>query len=401
MRKLLFPIVCLMISLFFIKCHKEQSNEFSGNGTNSIKSPIIATVLGTIVDENEAPAMGVVIKVGTKTTTTNDKGYFRINNALVDKNASLVIAEKMGYFKSYRTFKVSSGANRVSIKLIKKSLIGTIPSTGGIVTLSNGSSIELPANSVVKVGGINYDGNIQVYANYIDPTAKDIYRKIPGSLMADDLTKKRVLLTSYGMLAVELESTSGEKLQIAEGKTATLSSLIPASIRSTAPSAISMWFIEEATGIWKEEGKATKIGNNYSGTVKHFSFWNCDVSTNTVNISLTLKNKSGDPLMHVPVVLERMGAIRGFAHGYTDSLGQVNGLVPQNEPLKLIIWDPCNMAVDSISIGPFQQDTNMGVITIDDHTFSTTIKGRLLSCNGAPVSNGYPIVYNEKEVNQG
>jgi hypothetical protein len=45
--------------------------------------------------------------------------------------------------------------------------------------------------------------------------------------MADDKDAKRVFLTSYGMMAVELQSTAGERLQLKSGSTATLTSPIP------------------------------------------------------------------------------------------------------------------------------------------------------------------------------
>ena len=62
---------------------------------------------------------------------------------------------------------------------------------------------------------------------------RDISETIPGSFMADNKEGKRVSLTSFGMLAVELESLTGETLQIAPGNTATLSIPIPPSIASS------------------------------------------------------------------------------------------------------------------------------------------------------------------------
>lgn len=54
--------------------------------------------------------------------------------------------------------------------------------------------------------------------------------------MANDKDNRRVALKSFGMMAVELESPSGEKLQIAKDNTAKLTIAIPASLQSSAPS---------------------------------------------------------------------------------------------------------------------------------------------------------------------
>jgi hypothetical protein len=397
--KRFFPVLFLLISLISFHCQRELS--FNEDNSNSNPFPVTATLQGNILDESGQPASGVTIKVGNKTTTTNAKGYFRIVNASLDKKSSLVTADKTGYFKAYRTFSATSGVNQVVIKLIPKNLSGTInSSSGGEVTLANGSKISLPANGVVSATGGNYSGVINVYASYIDPTAQDISQTIPGSLTANDKDNRRVVLNSYGMVAVELQSSSGEKLQIASGNEATLTMPVPSSVQSTAPASISLWYVDEQTGIWKEEGIATKNGNNYVGQVKHFSFWNCDVSATAILLSMTLHTPDGDPLVHAEIKLTRPNG--SSSYGWTDSLGQVSGHVPSNEALAMEVlasW-PCYNAIYSQNIGPFTQNTNLGVITISNGTSGgiVTVHGKLLNCTGASVTNGYAIVYYDNMV---
>jgi len=113
-------------------------------------NPITVTVQGNIVDESGYPASGVTITAGNKTTSTDIHGYFRIREALLDKNSAVVTAEKQGYFRSYRTFIASSGVNQVMIKLSKKTLSAAFDgTTGGEISLSNGAKISLPANGFV------------------------------------------------------------------------------------------------------------------------------------------------------------------------------------------------------------------------------------------------------------
>ena len=267
MNRLHLVLFILSIPILFINCQKDISLINSGTTIidNTIKDPITATLQGNILDETGQPASGVKITVGSKTVTTNNSGYFRINDAALDKNASLVNAEKPGYFKAFRTFNATSGVNQVVIKLMKKELAGTVdPNTGGDVNLPNGSKISLPSNGIVtELNGTSYSGNVNVYASYINPKSSDINQTIPGSFMANDKNNKRVSLLSYGMMAVDIESTSGEKLQIAKDNAAKLTIPIPSSLQSSAPATISLWYIDEQTGLWKEEGTATKNGGNY------------------------------------------------------------------------------------------------------------------------------------------
>jgi hypothetical protein len=397
MKKIIRTLLFLGVIIIAANCKKDESFSNDGNViiTPTSANPITATVQGIVFDENNNPTVGVSINAGSKTATTDAKGFFRITNAALDKNASVVLADKVGYFKAYRTFQATSGANFVVIKLIKKELIGTISNSGGTVMLTNGSSILLPANAVVKKAGGAYSGSINVYAAYIDPTKNDIAQTIPGSFMADDKNGKRVTLKSYVMLAVELESTTGEKLQIAEGKTAQLKAPIPASLSATAPATIAMWYVDEQTGIWKEQGTATKTGNTYVGNVSHFSFWNYDASFPAVNLSFTLKTTAGLPLINTSVILTRSNG-GGSAYGYTDSYGQVSGLVPSNESLLMSINDNCNNTVHSQNIGPFSQNTSLGDIYVNGTNNSIiSVFGKLLDCSGLPVTNGTAILYYE------
>lgn len=374
--------------LLFASCQKEISF-IAPPATGT--SPITATVQGNIVDENGSPAPGVTIKVGSKTAITDAKGYFRIRNASLDKATSLVTAEKAGYFKAFRVFAASKAVNQVKIKLLKKVLTGSVPSTGGgTITLANGSSLQFNANSFARSGGAAYSGTVNVYAAFVDPTSQDIGETVPGSFLADDKDNKRVILTSYAMMAVELETPAGEKLNIASGSTAKLNFSVPAGLQSSAPASLSLWYVDETTGRWKEEGTAVKNGNIYTGEVKHFTYWNCDAPGPTVNCTATFVNQNGQPLIYTSVLIRPANGY-GCAHGFTDSLGQISGPIPANMNLVLEVQAPypCFSIVYSQNIGPFSADVNLGTITVNTTQYLLTVEGKVVNCNNNPVSNGF------------
>ena len=383
--------------MLFDQCQKEVSYVGSGDpGQVVFPDPLQANLQGNIIDENGQPAAGVTIKVGAKTSFTDSKGYFRINNASLDKNAALVTEEKAGYFTAFRSFSATSVTNQVVIKLTKKDVGGTInAANGGDVSLSNGTKISLPANGIVKASdNSNYTGSVSVYAAYIDPTAPDILDRVPGSFMADDKEGKRVLLSSYGMMAVELESSTGEKLQIKPGTSATLTSPIPSAAQASAPATIPLWYVDESTGLWKEEGIATKQGASYVGTVKHFTYWNCDIPVQTIALTATFVTGKGQALINASISIKpTSGNFYGSAHGFTDSLGQINGPVPANTNLVLEVLSQCGTAIYSQNIGPYSKGTDLGTITIPSSTPSmVTVQGKLTNCSGGNVTKGYAIV---------
>jgi hypothetical protein len=400
--RLFRAIALLFTSILFFQCQKEISSVGPSSPGITLSEPISARLQGNVYNENGQPAQGVTVKVGTQTTTTDATGNFRFTSASLDKKASLVTAEINGYFKAYRVFAATSGTNYLAIKLIKKTLVGTIDAaTGGNVSLSNGAKIALPANGVVKASNNSaYTGTVNVYAAYIDPTSEDINQTIPGSFMAEDKSGKRVTLASYGMMAVQLESSSAEKLQIKTGTKATLTTPIPTSALSSAPATIALWSVNEETGIWKEEGTATKNGNVYVGDVSHFSFWNCDIPMNAVVLSVTIKTPNNQPIVFATVRIKRTTGI-GQANGWTDSLGQVSGYVPANEILTLEVLDPCGNVAHTQNIGPFTQNTNLGVINVSFSNATLTIGGHVSNCSGGNVTNGYAIIFYNNVVRYG
>lgn len=365
--------------------------EAPGEGIYS--DPVTATLQGNITDENDQPVSGAVITAGIRKLTTNGAGYFRITGASLDKNISLVTAEKTGYFKGYRVFSATTGTNQVLIKLIKKKLAGTInASSGGNTSLPNGATITLPANGVVVAASGNaYSGDVKVYASYIDPQSDDIGQTVPGSFAASDKKGERAILSSYGMLVVEMASSTGNQLQIKTGAVATLSIPISSKAALPPPSSIALWYVDEKTGIWKEEGTATRQGNNYVGEVKHFSYWNCDQPFKAVTLSLTLINAKGLPLVNVRTKLTDTDA--GIsAYGYTDSSGQVKGLVPFGRQLVLAVLDECNNVIHSQTLAPLTVNTDLGLLPVGATGSFVTVTGRLLDCSGTPVKKGYAVI---------
>jgi len=390
----------LFISIFILSCQKEvkTDNPVTGGGTGTVvnPTPVQGNVTGKVIDNNNNAVAGATVRAGSNTTTTDSRGLFRFNNIQLDKFSAVITVEKAGFFKGYRVFSASANnTNFVKLRLVPKSLIGSIDAAnGGSVTLPDNSKITLPASGVVaKATSQSYSGSVKVYAAVIDPTSADISQVVPGSFQGTDANNNRVILKSFGMLAVELEGNSGEQLQIAPGKTAKLRFTIPSSLRSTAPATIPLWSVDETTGLWKQEGSANKGTDYYEGDVSHFSFWNCDVSSQTVFLEMTIVTAEG-PLSHVQVKLTRPNG--SSSYGYTDSSGHVGGQVPKNEALTLEVLNTCNQPIYTQNVGPFSTNTNLGTITVTLSPVNTLqITGSAVNCSNQPVTSGDVFVYFE------
>ena len=399
--KLCSRIAFVAAALLFISCNKDI------NSTNTNELPdqyadltthVSSSVSGFVTDQNDAIVTGASVKVGTISTLTDQYGYFEIKNVQVVKEAATVTVIYPGYFKGIKTYMAIQGKSSFfRIKLLPKTTVGTIDAAaGGNVSLSNGLNISFNANGIKNAAtGSIYSGAVNVAAQYIDPASEELDKIMPGDLRGINTNGNIKGLASYGMMVIELTANSGELLQIADGKKATLSIPVPASILSNAPAIIPLWYFDESNGLWKEEGAATKTGNTYVGDVSHFSYWNCDIPTsNVVPFDCTITDASNRPLSGVEVKVTNTGGIPGSAHGYTNTDGFVSGYVPANAQLILEVNLSGNCGNPSFSKNFTTTNTrsSMGNIIIDNFIIPTIVTGTITDCNNVPVSNGYIIM---------
>ena len=399
-------LLCIVIiSPFYISCQKDFK------GTDAVIPPIIpivpadlttkvttSLISGFITDGNDFAVKDATVKIGTITVLSDKYGYFEVRNMQVVQNAAVVAVSKIGYFKGIKTFIAAPNKGAFfRIKLIPKTLSGTFNGgSGGTVTVTGGLLISFPANAIVNAStNTAFSGTVNVTAYKIDPTSADVTRIMPGDLRGLNSDNQLQLLTSYGMAAVELTGAGGELLQIATGKKATLTMPIPSSIMAAAPATIPLWFFNETNGLWKQEGSATKIGNNYVGDVSHFSFWNYDVPANYVQFNCTVVNTIGQPVQNAYVKISLVSNPNNAGYGYTDSSGYVNGAVPNNAQLKLEVFAnaACSGATAfSQNFSTTNSNVAFGNVTINTTTSIAVLTGVVKNCAGSPVTNGYIVI---------
>ncbi|MFT3912353.1 MAG: carboxypeptidase-like regulatory domain-containing protein [Ferruginibacter sp.] len=387
------------ILLCILSCKKnidKQNDQVNNNVLPDLTTKVTASVSGFITGENNNPLAGVEVKAGTVTVMTDHFGFFTIKNTDLTASFAFVKATKQGYFTGVRTFVTKQGEETlVRIQLIPKTNSGDINAvSGGTVNLTDGSMITIPANAVVIAGSNNaYTGTIHVASHWIDPSnQKDLQATMPGNLMAigEDSYAKR--LTTFGMLGVELTGDAGELLQIATNSKATLNFPIPASFAAAAPSSIPLWYFDESNGLWKQDGVAVKNGNNYTGDVAHFSWWNVDIPYMTVNLSVQFVDAASQPLVNIPVSLAIQGQPNSAVVAYTNSNGVVEGWIPANANLVISIETNCNAVPYTQNITTASTNIDLGTIHADLAQYAIEATGSVNDCNNAPVTNGYVII---------
>ncbi len=361
---------------------------------------ITTVVAGKVTAQDGTALNNVEITIGTSTTVTDADGNFIIPKATLSEKAGFIKATKAGYFGGSRTIIAQEKVvNNVVIQLVKKTISGDFTNAnGGTITVATGGSVVFPANAVVTKSGAAYTGTVKVSAYFLDPTSDNCYKEMPGDLRGINASNNEEILTSYGMMAVELNGSNGEALQLATGKNATVTFPIAAATQSAAPATIPLWFFDETKGMWVEQGSATKTGNTYVGTVSHFTWWNCDWGGGPLTYTATFVDQNGNPLSNYHVYfITSNGWGGGGGHGWTASNGSITGKIPANKPIIIKVIGSCGNTTNTIytaTVGPFTQNTNAGIITVALSSSSTTvtIKGTVVDCSNNPVANGYALI---------
>lgn len=377
----------LFISIILISSCRKDSAITEIEMTPPTPETNIETALnGFVTDLSGAPVEDATVKILNNITQTNELGYFEFTG-LVNEKFAVIEVEKLGYFNQFETFKPTKTAtNRIRIKLYEKNISGILSAAaGGAIDIGQSSRVEFQPNSFVDENGNAYNGDVNIYSFFIDPTDENIDQIMPGNLVALNNDNELNVLQSFGMVNVELEGQSGQKLNI--NKPATLNVAIPFSIANNAPSEIPLWYFDENNGLWKEEGFATLQNGKYVGEVNHFTVWNCDVPSEVTFLSGQIFDSKGVSITQVRVTDLSTGA---FFTDWTDSNGFFETAVPQNVNLLLEVLGLCgNEIIFSINIGPFTDlEVDLGVYNISNNNSYGIFSGSLVDCDLLPIENG-------------
>lgn len=361
-------------------------------GNHFGESIIRSSVGGVIVDENGNGVASATVQLGVHSVTTDLNGVFLFNDVLMNEKRTFVKVSKNGYFHGSRAlYPKANSTSQIKVMLLASTSAGNFTaSTGGVIS-SNGVSLNFPANSVKVEGGGAYSGTVNVALKFLDPTDDDMVNQMPGDLMAANSSNQLRVLETYGMAAVELTSPTGQKLNVADGKTVELTVPLSGAYLTDAPATIPLWYFDEVNGIWKEEGSATKVGSEYVGEVSHFSFWNCDNPQPSTSITGTIVC-GGSPLANAYVVIKNTTSGRWLGGVTTDNLGQFSGFIPMNTSLAISVMSTSTCSTTpfyNAPIGPFSAPVVLPTITACPPTNTTGLfTATLLDCAGAPVTNG-------------
>jgi hypothetical protein len=386
---LLLVICAVMISA----CEKERF-EFVKDKVEEYR----ADVYGIVKDEAGLPVAGAKVSMNGTVTTTDKNGVYLFDGARVNNVQNTVTVTQNGFFEGNRSFLINrNGTAKLEHILLAQVFNQSFPAANGGQVKDGAVTLDFPANAImVEATGATYQGTVQVAIRYVDPLSVTMSEEMPGNMTGLNEIGQVEVLQTFGMMAVELRSPSGEKLQVKTGMTVKATADIVDASRATAPAAVPMWHFDLEKGYWIKEGQAVRKGDTYEAQLSHFSWWNYDISLPSVIAKGRVLDQDGNALdAHVWFIVP--GQFGG--HGNTHPDGTFIGPVSQGVvmTLKIIVNSSatCSGAVVySQQVGPYNADVDLGdiTVTLPQGQQFFTIEGEFVDCNDQPVTSGYVIL---------
>ena len=273
-----------------------------------------------------SPMSGVKVTVGNTSVTTGYNGMFVLNKV----SGSVVKFEKDGYATITRA--IASDNNQFDVSMTEVQTTTFSASAGPTINMWGASGtmkVSLPT-SFIDTNGNVYIGNVTAKNAYLTPDDSDFSNAMPGNLVGNRTDQSKAILTSYGMVNVELTSDNDEKLQ--PGAPATLTFPVPKNAK-VIYDVIPLWSYNEETGLWEEEGVAFYDASSltYVGNVNHFSWHNLAYPEYEATLNVKVMDSNGNIIVGIPV------DFNGQQKAYTNSKGVASSTVSSYTDLVISI----------------------------------------------------------------
>jgi PKD repeat protein len=262
----------------------------------------------TVSDVFGHPLEGVEVSVvDSKGSATSDASGAVSLNVENDRMITVKFSGE-GYTEQFKVVALGANTRHVNVRaqLLKREVARTIPSVevGGAAAGRHGVRLELPPNALVDERGKPVTGAIDVTMTPVDVLTAEL-EAFPGRFEGVDEGGAQTPLVSYGV--VEFKLTQDDRpLQLAPDAQAAIELPIYATQHPDGSDivegdTIPLWSLDEATGLWQQEGTGTVVasvrapsGFALRATVRHFSWWNCDMWPRLAQIRVRCTIDDGD-----------------------------------------------------------------------------------------------------------
>ena len=378
-------MLCLMV--FVTACDDDDDPPAQNFGT----------VSGLVTAPGKANLEGVTVSIGSKSTTTNSSGYFVLSGIPMGSGV-LVDFLKAGYIQTQKVIEVQKNQTTYVTATLFNPVTTSYPSSMANSIVDSGLQVDLPADAFVDASGNAFSGTVLTELKYFDPSSPEALDAFPGSFYGQQTDGTTTMIETFGFFYGGFFDAANPTapLQLASGKTAQVQYPVPYALQATAPATIPLWYYDDNTGKWMEQGSATLTSGYYVCEVSHFSYWNFDnpiqVTEQATLTGRVIMDEGDEPVEGAQVVATGVD-YAGYTRVYSDENGLFSISVKSSAQVKVQAFAGQNNSPQTaiISTPAGTGSLAIGDLVVQDLTF--TLVGKLVDTSGNPVAQGYGQLY--------
>lgn len=246
-------------------------------------------------------------------------------------------------------------AGRTARMLMQPVVLGTTFDAGVGTDLTVGGDVlvSVPANALVDEADVLYAGTVTTELTVVDPSVS--LELMPGDYTSRGPGGGTSPIQSYGALSVTFTGSNGEVLDLAAGQTADINIPVAEAERASPPLATPLFYYDDQTGYWIEEGAATLATlasglQVFAGQVSHFTTWNADEEYVPVFVNGCVQRLTGGGYPNVRVDATGVDYL-GSSRAITDTNGQFSIPVRPGSRVLITVGDGLQSGTIQVTTG--------------------------------------------------
>ena len=389
----------LVVVLIIASCHNDVGDVNPGSETTTqitvpLNFPLVdSDLVGYVYDDTGNPIQGAEVSVYNTTTSTNEFGVFSVNNIKVDPQGTFIKVIKDDYLiGSDLIYPNSNGKGTSRIMMMKVLNTDAFDAEeGGVIEIVGGGTLTVSPQSLIRSNGSLYDGAVKASAYRLSPLDENVGAQMSGGLLGIDEKGRHRVLSTYGILSLELRGFDNQPLRLKSGALANLSLPVDDELKSKVEEGTKAWYFDFEDGLWHEKSETSFENGNFETTIDKLGNWNLSISDAVAQVCGRLVYENGLPAINYDVQIKNNGLLSRI--GITDQEGYFCGKVPAGESLVMQVLHPvCKDILKEEPIGQFETLGTLGDIAIpaEDQYLSGQIE-----CSGELSGNATIIIQSE------
>ena len=210
-------------------------------------------------------------------TTTDEQGFYTLENIAENEKAIVTIKSQNSYPHStmITVEEYSKGTTKLATNYLEYTLDDYDQKESynsemeKLIKTSSNASVKLSASEYININTNHYEGTVHASISYHD-VSTDIGKTVfPGAFEGENSNGVTVPFVSYGFIAIDLEDSEGNRLNIISDATITFPS-----VDGNSNDILPLWYYDYNKGVWIEEGFAQRqTDGSYEGTISYLGTW--------------------------------------------------------------------------------------------------------------------------------